>query len=229
MKIIECKQGSPEWWEARCGIPSASNFHRIITPKTWRPSAQADDYINELIADRLMGGVPEEAEAFTTRAMQHGIETEAEARAWYAMEAAGKVRQVGLCIADDGHSACSPDALVGDDGGLELKCPLLKTHVGYLRAGILPAEYTAQVHGSLIVTGRKWWDFCSYSMGLPPFCIRVVPDNFTEALRDALEDFHPRYMEEWEKVKAWIPADPPAMSDEDAALDCFSMAGRSRQ
>jgi len=77
-------------------------------------------------------------EAYTSRAMQDGIDMEPEARACYSFLAGGEVKQVGFCLSDDGRFGCSPDGLVGDDGGLELKCPLPKTHIKYLVEGELP-------------------------------------------------------------------------------------------
>lgn len=229
MRIIDCQQGTPEWWEARRGIPTASRFDSIITPKTAKPSAQAWPYICELIADRVLG-TPMGVESYTSRAMQDGIDCEPEARAWYALERDVEVRQVGFCVMDDGAAGCSPDGLIGDDGGLELKCPLAKTHVGYLLDGVLPTEYKCQVYASLVVTGRAWWDFASYCLGFPPLVVRVTPDDFTAALRGALDAFTGQYREataRFEALGGFRLAAPaaPTISDEDAALDMFTGKG----
>lgn len=199
MKILDLKQGSPEWFLARRGIPTASNFGKIITPKTGKLSAQAEDLAYELVADLFRLGPPEDKPV--TPAMLYGQETEAEARRWYELERGLDVRQVGLCLTDDGRFGCSPDGLVGEDGGLELKCPLLKTQVKYLCEGGLPDEYRAQVHGALIVTGRAWWDFCSYAPGLPAHLVRVEPDTFTDALRRVLDEFRGIYDRVLAKVR----------------------------
>jgi len=201
MKIIECKQGTPEWFAARVGKVTASVMDRIITPKTGKPSAQQHGLICEMLADESMGGAPDGVE-FMSRAMEHGVTVEPEARRWYAFDADADVEQVGLCVSDCGRFGCSPDGLVGEDGGLELKCPLAKTHIGYILAGGLPDDYKAQVHGSLIVTGRSWWDFVSYCYGLPAFKVRVVRDDFTAALEAELLAFWPRYTEARERLAA---------------------------
>ena len=213
MRIIECEQGSVSWWMARAGTPSASNFDRIITPKTGKLSAQAMPYICELIAERVMGGPPEGVEAYTSRAMQYGVDTEPEARAYYELESGVKVQQVGFIFDDSGRFGCSPDGLVGDDGGLELKCPMAKTHVAYLLAGELPTEYRCQVHSSLLVTGRKWWDFMSYCIGFSPFIIRVVPDAFTAAMATALAEFLDMYDACWKQIE------PNVIRSAEAAID----------
>ena len=77
---------------------------------------------------------------------------------------------------------------------LELKCPQLKTQAGYVLAGEeLPSEYRPQVHGHLIVTGRPFVDFLSYSPPLPPLLIRVERSEYTDKLAAELERFHEKY------------------------------------
>lgn len=215
MKIIDCIQGSPFWFDVRRGIPSASNFDRIITAKTMKPSAQQDDYVAELIAElsgltppwiREEGGIP-------NAAMKNGTNYEPEARRFYEFSRNVEVQQVGFCVHDCGHYGCSPDGLIGEDGGLELKCPLLKTQARYLIDGGLPSDYRAQVHGALLVTGREWWDFMSYAPGLEPLIIRVVPDEFTEALAAALDKFWDRYQECLHKLHPEVAADREAVTE----------------
>lgn len=202
MKIIECVQLSPCWWEARRGKPSASNFGRIMTPKTMKLSASADDYACELVADIIRLDPPILTEQPMSAAMRNGVQCEPEARNFYAFDTGHPVLQVGLCVTDDDRFCCSPDGLVGEKGGLELKCPEPKTHVAYLLAREVPTEYRCQVHGALIVTGRDWWDFMSYCPGFKPLVVRVVPDEFTKSLRICLETFWARFQE----IKALIQA-----------------------
>jgi hypothetical protein len=187
MKVIECEQYSPLWWQVRRGVPTASEFGSILTPKTMKLAAAADAYICRLIGDAFDLAYPRPS--FTNAEMRHGTEAEPESRHWYEMETDTTVQQVGFCTTDDGRFGCSPDGLIGDDGVLELKNPSPGTHVAYLMDGGLPAEYRAQCHGHLIVTGRAWCDFLSYCPGLPPFLVRVYPDDYTTALRDALDVF----------------------------------------
>lgn len=201
MKTFRFPQYSEDWWRVRKGVPTASNFGKVFTAKTMKPSASQDDYIAELIADRVDPTPPEFVVQYTNPEMMHGLETEGEARAFYAMDRDVEVEEVGFCLTDDGRFGCSPDGLVGEDGGLELKCPQLKTQVKYLLAGTLPDEYRGQVHGSLIVTGRAWWDFLSYAPGLPPLLLRVTRDEYTDALEAALEPFWVRYQQAWETIR----------------------------
>lgn len=195
MKAFDCDQYSPEWWRLRRGVPTASEFGRILTPKTMKLASAADDYVCELVGDIACLSSDYAAFRPTSKAMDAGTLTEPEARRYYEMETGQDVQQVGFCMTDDERFGCSPDGLVGEDGGLELKCPLLKTQAAYLMDGGLPAEYRAQVHGCLIITGRAWWDFLSYAPGLDPLLIRVTPDEYTLALRGALEIFWVRFQE----------------------------------
>lgn len=196
MKIVECQQMSPEWFESRRGIPTASRFDQIITPVTGKPSTSAAKYICELIAEMYWPGPLHEREGpRLSRPMLAGIEREPEARRWYEVDCDVDCRQVGFCITDCGRWGCSPDALVGEDGALELKCPQLETHTGYLLAGTLPSEYAPQVHGHLLVTGRSWCDFVSYCPPLPSLRVRVEPNGYTDSLKKCLEEFTQRYAE----------------------------------
>lgn len=206
MHIIDCEQLSEQWWRVRRGVPTASRFDAILTPKTMKPAAGQAEYIHELIADtvRLEPSITTNLGRPPTPEMQWGIDTEPEARAWYEMETGCEARRVGFVVTDDGRFGCSPDGLVGDAGGVEIKCPSLKTQVRYLLEGVLPPEYRCQVHGTLIVTGRPWWDFCSYASGLPALLVRVTPDDFTAALAAELERFRRRYDAELSRILAML-------------------------
>lgn len=186
MKIFdELIQGTDEWKALRCGIPSASNFDQIITTKG-EPSKSRTKYLYKLAGERITGT---SEETFQSAAMLRGTEMEAEARAFYEIVKDTEVKQIGFCLAD-GYG-CSPDGLIGEDGGLEIKVPNVATHVGYLLDGKLPTDYFCQVQGSLLVTQRKWWDFMSYASPLmKPLIIRVMPDKeFHKKLEVELRTF----------------------------------------
>ena len=189
MKILNCDQGTPEWFEARLGKATASNFSRIITAKTGKLSAQVDDYIAEMIAEESGDAPPAWGGNEHT---ERGHELEPVARHWYEFDHDVTVDQVGMIVDDSGVIAASPDGLIGDDGGLEIKCPMGKTHVKYLIRGELPDEYKAQVHGNLLVSGREWWDFLSYHPKYKPLLLRVYADDWTQKLAAALDEFRDR-------------------------------------
>jgi len=187
MIILDIPQQSPEWFEARLRVASASNFGKIVT-STGQASKQAVAYANKLFDEGITG---KRKESFQSAAMLHGIETEDEARKYYEFMNDVTVQQVGLVYLDERRLvACSPDGLIGEDGGLEIKCPDPHTHDEYIQAGTLPSTYKQQVQGSLWVTGRKWWDFVSYVPGMPDFILRVERDeSYIDRLAVHVEKF----------------------------------------
>lgn len=201
MIIHECKQYSAEWWKVRRGLPTSSEASRIITPKKAELSGQVDSYACDLIAEKFDAYYGQQEE-YVSAAMKNGTIKEPESRRFYEFQRDVEVTEVGFVTTDDGRFGCSPDSLVGSSGGLELKNPAVATHVRYLLDGGLPAQYKPQVHWCLVVTGREWWDFCSYSGGLPPVLVRVTPDDYTEKLRECMEAFWTRYQELLAKVMA---------------------------
>lgn len=180
MKVNNCEQGTPEWFQARLGIPTASMFDKVLTP-TGKASAQAGVYANTLIADWLCGAP---AESFESEWMKRGTELEPQARAFYEMECNTTVPQVGFVTNEIGNGVigCSPDGLPDAGGLLEIKCPAPHTHVGYLIDGKLPTKYKPQVQGQMLVTETEWCDFLSYHPLMDPVLIRVERDD--EYIRD---------------------------------------------
>lgn len=195
MTTLNIPQRSEAWFAARRGLPTCSRFGAILTPKTARPAAAQDALINELIAESICP--PESGllkPEYRSEEMEYGMRLEAEARCGYELEhAVGKVSEVGFVLHSSGLFGGSPDALVGDDGGVEIKCPNAATHIGYVRDNELPSEYKCQVHGYLVVTERAWWDFWSYARGFEPFLLRVTRDDFTAKLEAELFNFCERY------------------------------------
>lgn len=126
MKILECEQRSTEWFEARLGCITGSNMSKVITA-SGKPSTQIDTHINELIAQRLIGEIPQQDEPNFW--MQRGTELEPQARMFYELAQDVEVKEVGFCKHDILNCGVSPDGLVGDDGGLEIKCPRESTQI----------------------------------------------------------------------------------------------------
>ena len=196
MKIIECTQGTPEWHKARCGVPSASNFDKLVC-LDGKPSKQRVKYLWQCAGEAITG-VAEET--YTNAAMERGKVMEAEARDLYHIVTGAEVNEVGFCVSD-GYG-CSPDGLVGENGLIEIKCPNIATHVGYLLANELPSDYVQQVQGQLLVTGRKWLDFVSYYPGLKPLIVRVKPDKkFLASLEAELKNFCAELQEVIKKIR----------------------------
>ena len=184
---IKCEQGTEEWFDLKIGIPSASNFNKIVTT-TGIPSKQQEKYLYQLAGETITG---KREEGLSSKAMEQGVIREAEARDLYQMLNDVDVRQTGVCYKDENKDfLCSPDGLIGEDGMLEIKCPLIHTHVSYLLKNALPSDYYCQVHGQMYVTGRKYCDFMSYYPGLPSLIIRVYRgEEFIKKLEVELNVF----------------------------------------
>lgn len=176
MPIIhrDVTQGTSAWLALRAGIPTSSEFDRIITPKTGKPSSQAEGYMFRLIAERLMGHPCVE---FMSPWMTRGGQMELEAVAFYSFQRDMETETVGFITNESRTVGSSPDRLVGEDGLLEIKVPKESTHVGYLIKHHVDAEYFPQVQGQLWISGRQWVDVLSYHPEMPPALIRVDRDD----------------------------------------------------
>ena len=188
MKIINCDQRAEQWFAEKLGKPSASCFDRIITAKG-AASKQSDGYLYELAGQKITG---QHEEGYTSSAMQRGIDLEDEARDLCELVTGLNVRQVGLIYEDNERYLCSPDGLIMDQSaGLEIKSPIMKTHVGYLLDNdALVKAYWHQIQGSMLVTGFSNWWAMSYYPAMPPVIITIERDAaFCAALKKALDQF----------------------------------------
>lgn len=194
MRVIQAEQRSPEWFAARCGLPTASRFADVISQgKDGAPSTTRAKYIIQLALERVTGL---KAESVSSPAMDVGVEREPLARAAYETLTGNLVTEVGLCLHDEVECGASPDGLVGDDGLIEIKCPQPLAHAGYLRLpkGSCPPAYRAQVQGQMWITGRLWCDFISFNPDFPErarLAVRRVAfdKNYCDQLHFALIAF----------------------------------------
>lgn len=159
-------QGTEEWHMARLGKVTASSISDVMAEgRSGKPSATRANYEARLVAERLSG---RPAETFRSAAMDHGVETEAQARACYTMATGRNVEEVGFVphptISDAG---ASPDGLVGDDGLVEIKCPNTATHIASLLSERIPDAYAKQMQFQMACTGRAWCDFVSFDPRMP--------------------------------------------------------------
>jgi hypothetical protein len=173
LEIINCEQNSPEWHRARMGIPTASCFDAILTPgKTQTQQKTRRTYLLKL-AGELLTGQP--IETVMTRDMERGHLLEPEARDLYTLQAEASLDRVGFVRR--GRVGCSPDSLIGEDGGLEIKTKAPHLLIEIMLKDEFPEEHKAQVQGALWITGRKWWDIAVYWPGLPLFVKRAFRDE----------------------------------------------------
>jgi hypothetical protein len=191
------KQGSVDWLLLRAGVPTASEFSRILTPKfATRTGEMPHTYLASKIAEWWLGGP---LAGFGSWSTDQGQLLEAEAIPWLELEFGWTISRPGFITTDDKLIGCSPDGVVGYDFGVEIKCPEETNHVKYLLSGDVPEDYLAQVHGSMHVTGLKKWKFVSYRRHFPALVVTVEKDDaISEKISNALDVF----IENFEAAKA---------------------------
>ena len=186
----ELEQGSESWLAARCGLLTASTIGRLITPTTLKvaDNETSRGLTLQLAAERITGHVDF---VYPTADMQRGTDDEPFARDAYAANFA-PVEPVGFMVRETGgyKIGYSPDGLVGADGLIEIKSRRPKEHLKTVLKGLPPLENVAQLQAGLLVSGREWIDYVSFSAGLPLWVKRVYPDQrWTGAIHAAAETF----------------------------------------
>ncbi len=233
MIIHRCEQGSEEWHKLRLGIPTASCFDKIITPKTGEFSkSQSAAYMALLLAEWIN---KKEVDPFENDWTRHGHAYEDEARRAYEFSAGADVEQVGFITSTDGMIGASPDGIVGTDGLCELKCPKANTHVGYMLARGVDDKYRTQLQGQLWICEREWVDIQSYCPGFPTVIIRVNRDEvyigkLSKAVRafvDVMLEARLKLQREYGPFEAIPPAPDPfdGMGVTDADIDVLIQNG----
>jgi hypothetical protein len=185
-RIIECTQGDDLWTAARVGRITGSNIDALLAPPTTRQSTRKGvvcpagtealeyaEYRQKLIVERIYGRAVNNV---TTQYMKDGSDREPFARMIYEAEVQMPVELVGFVL----HPlwdwfGCSPDGLVGDKGGTELKCPTEMVHLAYAdNPETLAEEYKGQcLSGLICYPERDWWD-CSTFQPYAPDAIKLV-------------------------------------------------------
>jgi hypothetical protein len=187
-KIHRVPQGSAEWYQLRVGKPTASQFHKILTPGG-KPSAQARAYMYRLIAERLLRESMDDAYSHVEW-VERGKVEEPNAAAQFSYTQNVELEEVGFITSDDGQIGCSPDRLVKDKAeAVEIKCPAAFTQIGYLLDG--PGDqYRAQVQGHLLVGQFDKLHFYGWHPRMPACHIITVRDEpYLKLLATALRDF----------------------------------------
>ena len=186
------EQGSDAWFNIRIGKVTASRVADVLAKTKTGYSTTRDNYMAQLVCERLTG---QKGESFTNAAIQHGIETEAYARAAYEALRDVLVDEVGFVSHPTIEmSGASPDGLVGEDGLIEIKCPNTATHIETLLSESVPNKYYTQMQFQLACTGRKWCDFVSFDnrllTELQVFVKRVPRDDvYIRLIEDEIVKF----------------------------------------
>lgn len=201
MKIhTDLAQGSVEWLLIRAGKVTASEMDALITPLgKIRTGDGVTTYLNQKLCERWTGGPLLQLQGIFD--VEQGQILEERAKPAFTLQTGLELTSVAFVETDNAKVGCSPDGLIGETSGVEIKCPRIDTQIGRLLAGVLPKEYVAQVQGSMFVTGRQTWHFFSYHTRLPAFHLIVDRDEaFHEALNEAIENFLARMEEGWARL-----------------------------
>ncbi|WP_442256115.1 lambda exonuclease family protein [Stenotrophomonas maltophilia group sp. RY12688] len=194
-------QRSDEWFAARAGRITASRMNDVMVERErgefksgprkgqQKPQPKAlTDYAHQLAAERLTLRPRKQVKA---AALAWGQTVEPAAVAAYQAETGVIVTPAEFILHPKyDFIGASPDFLVGDDGGGEIKSPeSSEVHLETLLTG-LPPEHIEQIQGGLWVTGRQWWDFVSFHPDFPEshrIYIQRVPrdDEYIERLESA--------------------------------------------
>lgn len=202
----DLEQRSPEWYDVRRGIVTASTVGRLLTPTLKVvDNLTARALTSLLVAERITGYTEP---TFTSDDMWRGVLDEPVARDAYAAWWDVPVAEVGFMVREiNGHRlGFSPDGLVGEEGCIEIKSRLQKNQLDTVLSGDMPPEHMAQVQAGLLVSDRKWCDYVSFCGGMPLYMVRVQrrPEWFA-AITEALEAFEAAAAsmeaDYWEAVK----------------------------
>lgn len=207
MRFEPVEQRSADWHKLRLGLPTASQFDRIITPGGKPASVdKVNTYLAELIAEKLFGGPDEEKQAAIARqaAVRYGVEHESNAREALSRILGKPIEDGGFMWGDGDRYGCSPDGIILSGNQMELaeiKCPTIPTQVKHVLYG--PGEgYKAQVQGQLLVSGYAAVNFISYRHDSPPCVLRVVRDEtYISALSRLLDDFCARLVRDEKRAR----------------------------
>ena len=189
MQIINVEQRSPEWFKAREGRVTGSEVKNLLGARGLGKTGLT--YAITKASESLK--VVYDFDSFDSYAMQRGRELEPVALNEYEIREMQSVTSVGFVIKGD-DLGVSPDGLVGEDGGIEIKCPLDTQHIKNMIENECPSEYFDQVQMCLYVTGRKWWDLVTYNPdfaeGLDYKRFRVLPcENWINKFETRLKEW----------------------------------------
>lgn len=216
MKIHNIRQRSAEWFKLRCGIPTASNFDKIILPSGKR-SGQARKYMYQLAYERVLNKLWERPNLENIAHVQYGIVNEDLAAADFEALTNIKTSPIGLITNDACTVGCSPDRLIiGANEALEIKCPTGPVMAGYLIDG-LEDNYKAQLQGQILIGGFNVVHFYAWSEELPSYYVVIEPDNaFLRLLAQYLDEFNNELIKGVIAIRAYgrWPNTPSVFPDE---------------
>lgn len=195
-EIFHCEQGTDEWRMLRLGIPTASEFSTVLAKGEGK---MRKAYLRKLAGEVITG---ELTESYSNAHMERGHTMEPEARQFYAFLKDCEPQQVGFI--KSGRKGCSPDALIGADGALEIKSCMPHILIEIIEGDKFPASYVAQCQGVLWVAEKEWIDLVVYWPKMPPFLKRAYRDEeYIKTLSSEIDRFNEELDALVEKIKLY--------------------------
>lgn len=185
------QQTEIEWREKRLGMITGSNFGKLIKSDrkggyTLSASKTAKDLIYKIAWERLLkeGNISNGLGRLniSSQSMNHGNDYEPEAILKYKEITGNEVIYKQNFVELDNYIGGTPDAYVGDDGIIEVKCPFNGgNHLESMLDNVIyNPEHVYQIQGYLWMTGRQWCDYVTYD----PDLIESLQINIIRVERD---------------------------------------------
>lgn len=202
MKVYsDLVQGTDEWFVVRSGKFTAStDFQQLVTgrPDTYKK------LIRKKAAERITGQVV--LSEYSNANMQRGNELEEQAIEAFELQTSQTIQKIGF-IEGSSWFGASPDGLVGEDAGIEIKCRDIHTHLDCFVDGY-DKSYKWQIQGNLYVSKRKSWYFVSYN----PYYAHINKHLYVEKVaRDEtmIDQIEEKILQGAKDVKAMIKVIAP--------------------
>jgi len=195
--IADAQQGSEMWQTLKLGVISASNVSKVVAKKG---SETRNTYMAELVA-QVCTGVFEE---INSKYLEWGSFHEDAARSYYEFSTGNVVKELPFVFKDDSfRTGCSPDGIVSDSRGVEIKCPFNAVHfVKFLVEDKIKSEYVWQYQYSLWVMDATHWDFVQYHPSMKKNPMKILTVEKDEKIFKIFDELIPKFIEDLDKMLA---------------------------
>ncbi len=195
--IADAQQGSTMWQILKLGVISASNVNKAVAKAG---SETRNTYLAELCAQICTGTFDE----LNSKYLEWGNFHEDAARSYYEFSTGNEVKQLPFVFKDDSfRMGCSPDGIVNETKGVEIKCPFNAVHfVKFLVEDKIKSEYVWQYQYSLWVMDATHWDFVQYHPSMKKNPMKILTVEKDEKTFKIFDELIPKFIEDLDKMLA---------------------------
>lgn len=199
LRIAEAPQGSAAWFQSKLGVISASNASKVVAKAD---SDTRNTYLCELVA-QVATGLMEE---INSKYIDWGNQHEDAARSSYEFATGNLITQVPFVFKDDSfREGCSPDGIVTDTKGVEIKCPFNSVHyVKFLLGDEIKSEYQWQCQYTLRVMGADEWDFVQYDPRMKKNPLKILTVKRDAEKQAKFDELVPKFIKDMDKMLAEV-------------------------